>query len=196
MSEKKALRKALLGKRAAIPGHERIALDEALCRRIAAHPDFSAADALLMYLPMRGEPDLTPLLHMALARNIPVYLPRCEENGMRFLAYQGKDQLPPDRFGIPAPPKDAPEAHTTDKTLCIIPGLSADRQGTRLGYGGGFYDRFLPRFEGKTLFALYSTLIVDALPHEELDVTIPPDRIITEKGVLSNAKMDTRTPKL
>ncbi len=196
MNDKKAIRAALLKKRAAIVGPRRTKLDEALCRHIAAHPDFRGADALLLYLPMRGEPDLTPLLYIALARNIPVYLPRCEENGMRFLAYLGKDQLSPDCFGIPAPPADAPEAKPTSKTLCILPGLAADKKGTRLGYGGGFYDRFLPRFEGKTIFALYSAMICDTLPRDENDFQIPPTRIITEKGALSNAKMDTRTPKL
>ena len=115
---------------------------------------------------------------------------------MRFLAYLGRDKLPPDRFGIPAPPTDAPEAHFTEKTLCIIPGLAADKTGTRLGYGGGFYDRFLPRFEGKILFALYSAMICDTLPRDENDFQISPMHIITEKGVLSDAEMDTRAPEL
>lgn len=196
MNDKKTIRAQLLAKRAAITSKRREVLDEALCRRISGHLSFKKADALLLYLPVRGEPDLTPLLYIALARNIPVYLPRCEQDGMRFLAYLGRDKLPPDRFGIPAPPADAPEARITEKTLCILPGLAADKEGTRLGYGGGFYDRFLPHFKGKILFALYSDMICDTLPREEGDFTIPPKRIITEKGALPYAKMDTRAPKL
>ena len=143
MTDKKAIRQALLSKRAMIPAEEKVALDRALCAHIAAHPYFLMADALLCYLPVRGEPDLTPLLTLAASRSIPVYLPRCEGNGMRFLLYTGENALIKDRFGILAPSEGAPEAHPTAKTLCVIPGLSADRVGTRLGYGGGFYDRFL-----------------------------------------------------
>lgn len=196
ISDKKSLRTALLAKRAAISNEEKKLLDHALCEQLAAHPYFLGADALLCYVPIRGEPDLTPLFSLAISRDIPIYLPRCGENGMRFLLYTGNEGLERDRFGISAPTADAPEVHPTEKTLCILPGLAADKKGTRLGYGGGFYDRFLPRFKGKLLFALYHRMIVDTLPRRAHDVTIPQDCIITEKGVPFDAKMDTRTPEL
>ena len=196
MTEKKALRAALLAKRAAIAAKEKALFDRALCAHVAAHPYFLEADALLCYLPIRGEPDLTPLLDLATSRGIPVYLPHCDKNGMRFLKYTCKSDLQKDRFGILAPKEDAPEAHPTTKTLCVIPGLAADRQGIRLGYGGGFYDRFLPHFVGKILFPLYEELLYDTLPHETCDFLIPPKCIITEKGAPPYDKMDTRTPQL
>ncbi len=195
-TDKRALRRQLLASRAAIPSEEKCLLDGALCRNIAAHRYFLAADALLCYLPMRGEPDLTPLFVTAKARNIPVYLPRCDENGMRFLLFASENELVPDRFGILTPPADAPEAELTTDTLCLAPGLAASKDGTRLGYGGGFYDRFLPRFAGKLLFPLYAQLVFDTLPHEAHDFLIDPRSIITEKGEISDAKLDPRATDL
>ena len=180
----------------AITPEEKIGLDRALFRALAAHPDFLLADALLLYLPTKGEPDLTPLLELALERAIPVYLPHCDENGMRFLQYTGMDTLVRDRFGIAAPNASAKEATPTEKTLCVIPGLAADKSGTRLGYGGGFYDRFLPHFAGKLLFPIYSRFVFDTLPRAAYDFLIDPERIITEEGVLGDVSMDTRTPPL
>ena len=196
MTDKKALRQALLAKRAAIDATEKATLDRALCAHIAAHAYFLEADALLCYLPVRGEPDLTPLFSLATSRSIPIYLPRCEGNGMRFLLYTGSERLVKDKFGILAPQESAPEVRPTAKTLCLMPGLAADKNGTRLGYGGGFYDRFLPHFAGKMLFPLYADMVCDTLPHETCDFLIPKESILTEKGALPYAKVDTRTPEL
>ncbi|MBE6581417.1 MAG: 5-formyltetrahydrofolate cyclo-ligase [Ruminococcaceae bacterium] len=181
-AEKKALRHALLHARTSISKEEKKALDQALCRAIVAHGRFSGADAVLCYLPIRGEPDLTPLFEVAKAHDIPIFLPRCEGDSMRFLRYTVKSELTPDRFGIMAPPSTADEAMPTAQTLCIVPGLAAGRDGTRLGYGGGFYDRFLPRFEGFSLFAVYERFVLDTLPHEPHDH--PLTHVITEKGEL------------
>lgn len=181
-NKKKALRRALLDARMAISKEEKRALDAALCQAIAAHERFLTADALLCYLPIRGEPDLTALFSLAKARNIPIFLPRCEADGMRFLRYTEKSTLTPDRYGIAAPPSTADEAMPTASTLCLVPGLAAGKDGTRLGYGGGFYDRFLPRFKGFSLFAVYERFVLDTLPHEPHDH--PLTHVITEKGEL------------
>lgn len=195
-TDKKELRRTLLSLRRAIGEEEKRLLDGALCKKITTHRYFNEADALLAYLPMRGEPDLTPILEIAAARGIPVFLPRCDENGMRFLLFEGNDRLVKDRFGILSPRVGAREVAPTKKTLCIVPGLAAGRDGSRLGYGGGFYDRFLPRFGGSLLFAVYERLVFDTLPHEPHDCLIPPSDIITEKGETTYADPHSGAPKL
>ena len=115
---------------------------------------------------------------------------------MRFLLFEGEHALTPDRFAIPSPRAEAPEVSVTAHTLCLAPGLAAGRDGTRLGYGGGFYDRFLPRFTGKLLFPLYARLVFDTLPHEAHDFLIDPTRMITEKGAITDAKLDLRATEL
>lgn len=189
---KASLRRALLAARRAISAKERAVLDGTLVRRIAALDSFFRARALIGYWPTKGEIDLTPLFEIAKAEGKPIYLPRCAADGMRFYRYEGADALSPDRFGIPAPAPEAELPADTADTLCILPGLAADKAGHRLGYGGGFYDRFLPHFNGETLFALYDRFLVDELPHEPHDM--PVTHIVTEKGEYRYGKMDTAAP--
>ena len=92
---------------------------------------------------------------------------------MRFLLFEGEHALTPDRFGIPSPRAEAPEVSVTAHTLCLAPGLAAGRDGTRLGYGGGFYDKFLAREPNHpTIARCYGFQVVEELPTEEFDVPV------------------------
>lgn len=180
--EKKELRRTCAALRSGISAPEKVAADAALCRFILSHSAFAAADLLLLFTPVRGEPDLLPLCEEAQRRGIAVAFPRCEGTQMTFHTVQDPTAMPTDRFGIPAPCATAPVPVTTSRTLCILPGLAAGRDGTRLGYGGGFYDRFLDTFTGITLFPVYDRLLFPTLPTEPTDHRVM--HIVTEKGVL------------
>ena len=182
IAQKKQLRAHFSALRASTDKVEKTALDAALCREIAAHPAFLACDTLLCYFPVRDEPDLTALYQLARKRGKKTAFPRCVGTQMTFYTVDGEHELEPGRFGIPTPPEGAPIAVCDTRTLCIVPALSATTAGTRLGYGGGFYDRFLFGFSGTALLPIYSKLICDALPCEETDQRIP--YILTEKGEL------------
>ncbi len=184
-AQKRALRERQLALRAAIPQDERGRLDAALVREIARHPAFLAADALLLYAPVRGEPDLLPLFALAAKRAIPCAFPRCEGKEMLFCAVRDLSELEPGRFGILTPPKAAPVLTPSSKTLCVLPALAASKDGRRLGYGGGVYDRYLSRFSPYTLLGIYQALLTDEIPTEPTDK--PADAVITEKGVLYRA---------
>lgn len=159
------------------------AADGAMIRTIMAHSAFKNADLILLFYPVRGEIDLLPLCDAALEKGISVAFPRCEGSEMTFHTVGRLDELEMGRFGIPAPRADAPAAKATERTLCILPGLAAGKDGTRLGYGGGFYDRYLTTFEGITLFPVYEKQLFPKLPVEEFDRLV--DLIVTEKGVLA-----------
>ena len=180
VAEKKELRAHFLALRAAIPAKEKAALDAALCRAIAAHPSFLACDTLLCFSPVRDEPDLTEIFKLARKRGVKTAFPRCTGTQMRFHIARDESELETGRFGIPTPRESAPLATLSARTLCLVPALSATRNGTRLGYGGGFYDRFLADFAGVSLLPLYSALVCDDLPRERTD--LPVSHILTEKG--------------
>ena len=179
------LRRAQLEKRAALSCKERAALDVALVREIARHPAFLCADALLLYAPVRGEPDLLPLFEIARERGLSCGFPRCVGKEMTFHAVSDLAQLQEGRFGIPTPSESAPSITPTKQTLCILPALAATRDGRRLGYGGGFYDRYLACFPAYALLGIYQILLTDDIPTEPTDRTA--NAVITEKGVLWNA---------
>jgi 5-formyltetrahydrofolate cyclo-ligase len=179
--EKAALRRTLLAARGEISPAERALLDKLLAVQIALHSAFRSARGVLLFSPVRGEPDLTDLFLVADGLEIPVYLPRCEETGMHFYRYTGKDCLSPDRFGIPSPsPDNPPLPADTSGMLCLLPGLAATKEGDRLGYGGGYYDRFLTEFVGLTMFPVYERFLLPSLPTEPHDRQV--DFIMTEKG--------------
>ena len=184
-ARKQALRTECLAIRAALSPTERAEADAALCRAVAALPEFCEATLLLCYAPARGEPDLTPLYRLCLERGIAIAFPRCVGKEMHFHTVDALDALVEGRFGILAPTEDAPRAILTPRTLCVLPALAATKSGARLGYGGGYYDRFLPNFPGRTVLPIYERLIRPSLPQEPTDR--PADIIITEKGDLCRA---------
>ena len=190
--EKAALRRTVRAARSQLSPDQRALLDAALIDKIRNSHAFASARALIASWPTGREINLTPLLEQARICGIPVYLPRTEADGMHFYRYEGEQALSPDRYGIPSPAPQNPLPDSTEDMLCILPGLAADRQGYRLGYGGGYYDRFLTTYQGKAIFPLYDCFLLDALPHEPHDVKIP--LIITEKGDYRYGKMDTAAP--
>ena len=180
IAEKRKLRAHFSALRAGIPAAQKLTLDAALCAQIAGHPAFLACDTLLCFFPVRDEPNLTALFELARKRGVKTAFPHCVGTKMSFHVIAGANELEPGRFGIPTPQENAPLATCTARTLCLLPALAVARDGTRLGYGGGFYDRFLTEFNGVTLLPIYSMLLCDALPRERTD--LPVSHILTEKG--------------
>lgn len=183
LAAKKALRQKHRASRAEIPAAQKAAWDAALCREIAAHPAFRCCDVLLCFFPVRDEPDLTALYQLARERGVKTAFPRCADTQMTFHVVTDEQELVEGRFGIRAPREDAPLAALSARTLCLVPALAATKKGERLGYGGGFYDRFLPHFPGVSMLPIYSTLVCNTLPCEQTDRSV--DHILTEKGELT-----------
>jgi len=181
MRDKAALRRELLALRDAISPEDRRAWDAAINRAITGHPWFWQAQAILAYCPIGSEPDIRPVLEQALRQGKEVYLPRCNPAAreMNFHRITSLEGLQPGAHDIPEPAETNYELRITNYALCIVPGIAFDKSGFRLGYGGGYYDRFLARHRNlKTLGICYDFLLRASLPRDVTDVAV--ERVLTE----------------
>lgn len=175
--DKPALREWALRRRAALPVD---ALAAALRARIAALPAWESARDVLLYAATAAEIDLLPLARTPGKR---FHLPRCAP-GRRLALHPFTPDRTPLRagpFGIREPdPDQVPETPPETIDLALVPALLLSRACQRLGYGGGYYDRLLPRLaEGAvTVGALPDALVLETLPTDPWDV--PLDLVLTE----------------
>ena len=175
---KKALRKALLTHRQALPEALRLAWDAEIQASVLALPEWQRAGTVFCYVSQAPEPDTWSLLHQALAEGKRLLVPRCQAGGgMEAAAVTSLDDLAPGFFGLLEPPAEAPGVPRDQIELAILPALACDRSGYRLGRGGGYYDRFLP---GRQFFALALCYVLGPVPVEKhdqpVDLVISPAR--------------------
>ncbi len=184
MMTKKEFRAAALARRQAIPAEKKREFDRQICQRIAALDAFRRADCVLLYAAIKGEIDLSPLIALCRRSGKAVAFPVCDrESGeMHFRILSENATLTPGAFGIPEPPSDAPDCEITEASVCILLGLSFDARGNRMGYGKGFYDKFLQTHSLIKIGAIYEELTVKQIPTEPHD--LPADLLVTERGVI------------
>lgn len=143
-----------------------------LCRRVLQTDAYRNCKTVYGYLPFNQEVDLLPLLQLALDDGKQVALPKCFGKDMRFILVSDLSRIQCSRFGVPEPVDDAPEA-CDESALVIVPGLVFDRLGYRIGYGGGYYDRFLSREPDHPTIALcYDFQLCNELQPEPHDIPV------------------------
>lgn len=114
----------------------------ALCSRVLQTDVYRNCKTIYGYLPFNQEVDLLPLLQNALEEGKQVALPKCFGKEMHFILVSDLSRIQYSPFGAPEPVDDMPKA-CDESALVIVPGLVFDHRGYRIGYGGGYYDRFL-----------------------------------------------------
>lgn len=161
---------------------ERRRSDDALLDRVLALPEVVRAGTILLYHGMGAEPDTARLLPVLWAAGKRVALPRCTGPGEMEarLAEEGRPLIR-HPFGMLEPGEDAPRLEPEELDLILVPGLAFDRSGGRLGQGGGFYDRYLPRCTGVTVALCRRDFLLEAVPREKHDRRV--DLVVTEEGV-------------
>ena len=139
----------------------------------------------LIYVSFRDEVDTKELIEYLLSSGGKVAVPRCYDNGrMEFFVISSLENLRTSAYGI-LEPEDDERFRVTDfeNSLCIVPGLAFDSSGMRIGYGGGYYDRFLEKHENMISVGFcYDLLIEKSVLTEKHDRKV--DYIITEKGIM------------
>lgn len=183
---KTELRAEYLARRAAMPAEEKQARDEKICRLIITSASFRYAETILAFSPRKNEIDIRPLLVHVLEAGKKLALPRCEgEHLMTYRYVTSLDALAPGAYGILEPSAEAPvfREDPGHSSLCLVPGVVFDRQGYRIGYGGGYYDKFLQDFHGSVAGLIYRDHIIQSLPHGRYDRALPI--MITEAGMVA-----------
>jgi len=174
---KKELRKRLLERRSAL---DTARLSAEAARHLANFLRERGAREVLLYLPFRGE--LSPLELLALYPEARYHLPRTAPDGLTVHPFASPRERHP--YGFEQPAANAPRTDTRRLDAVVVPGLAFDRAGYRLGYGGGYYDRFLPTLPEATLRIglAPAALVLERLPRGPWDARV--GLLATEKGVV------------
>lgn len=181
---KKNLRARYRQFRERLGAEQKLGLDSTIQSRLLALSEYARAETIFTYVSKPIEVDTIALIKAALANHKQVAVPRCvpDTYDMEFYYITSLDDLEKGTFGVMEPnPEKCRLVPKSGTGLCVVPGLSFDAQGYRLGYGKGYYDRFLAEFQGDTAGICYAGCVQWNLPHGYYDK--PVGILITEKYI-------------
>jgi len=190
--DKKDIRKLFRERRESLSEEETEQGSAAICDRILKLPAYEKADAVLCYMAFRNEVNLKNVMLTSWESGKKIFLPRMNGREMEFYQAGADDRLITNAVGIEEPDPSfvsLPEYADPGKSiLMIVPGVAFDRYGYRLGYGGGYYDRYLAEkrkiYDITAAAAAFSIQLYDGrLPVEKFDAAV--DMVITEDRVFS-----------
>jgi 5-formyltetrahydrofolate cyclo-ligase len=182
--------------RCALDAAQKAEMDSEMQSRLLSMRQYAACRSVFTYVSKPIEVDTLSIIAAALANHKRVAVPRCipGTKEMEFYWITSLQQLEPGAFGVLEPvPEQCEPAVDFHGGLCIVPGLSFDVQGFRLGYGKGYYDRFLSRFPGTTVGLCYSVCTQWKLPHGKFDR--PVDFLLTEKYLRRTNAPQNKSPR-
>lgn len=170
--DKKALRREIREKKRAMTEAQIQRASEKLAKLFAESDAYRNARTVYGYLPYNQEVRTVPMLEQALRDGKQVAVPKVYGDEMKFILMTDLSRVAPGYAGIPEPVEDGPAAE--DPTaLVLMPGLAFDPEGHRIGYGGGFYDKFLAQEPGHPTLALcYDFQMCTHLDTEPFDINV------------------------
>lgn len=174
--DKTELRRSIRARKRAMTEEEIVSRSEKLAELLFASDAYKTAKTIYGYLPYNQEVRTVPMLEQALKDGKRVAVPKCYGNEMKFIYMEDLSKVEKGYAGIPEPIADGPVADDTT-ALVLMPGLAFDPQGHRIGYGGGFYDKFLAAEpDHPTLALCYEFQMLPELKTEAHD--IPVDTVL------------------
>ncbi|QYY35143.1 5-formyltetrahydrofolate cyclo-ligase [Ruficoccus sp. ZRK36] len=180
--DKKRLRAEVRARRRAMSWQQVRDGSAAICERLNELQLWRDAGTVCVYLSLGNEVITHELVHDALGAK-RILIPRSHEGGtMTWHQLYEWEALEPGMYGILEPPPQSPEVDPPCPDLILVPGLAFDREGRRLGHGGGYYDRFLAHTGGAKVALAYDWQVFDHIPHQGHDVHM--DAIVTDQQVL------------
>lgn len=188
MTEKDELRKKYKLLRSQLPEAEKRAADQKLTEAICAMKEFRAADHVLLFASFGSEASTDEIFHRAVSMGKKIYYPRVTGEDLVFYRIESEHQLLKGYFGIREPDLSHYELsrylpEKEEGAFVLVPGLAFDRRKYRIGYGRGFYDRFLQEFNGFSCGFCYTVQICEQ-NLQLSDTDLPVMAVTTERGIL------------
>ena len=183
--KKAALRRTIRDRLKGIDSAQRARASAAACSLIQAEAIWKQSRAILFYAPMAEEPDIWPLVEVALAGNKVAALPRYDSGRSEYVASRVKDlagDIQAGRFGIREPKGECEVLGLDQIDLVLVPGLVFDVKGNRLGRGLGFYDRLLAQYRGIKCGVCFEEQVVEELPMGAHDILV--NWVLTPKRMI------------
>ena len=178
---KAELRKQVLQEMKSLSQEQKQAMDQALTDQFLKHPFYQEAKVIATYLSFPHEFQTQELIEQALRDGKKVLIPKTYPKGrMDFVVYDPQ-QLVKTSFGLLEPQRDLEVVDASRIDLIHVPGLAFTTEGYRIGYGGGYYDRYLEHFAGHTLSTIYPCQIQDFIPEKH---DIPVEEVLIDEGNL------------
>ena len=180
METKKDIRKRVLEARKAITKKEWEEKSDCICEKVTSHPFFLESDEIYSYMDYRSEVGTKKIIEKAWKMGKRVAIPKTDGDKMSFYYIHSFDDVLPGNWNILEPKTDEP---AEGKNVCVImPGSVFDRKRNRIGYGKGYYDKYLSEHSGYVTIALaFELQMLDEIPSEEFD--IKPQCIMTEEKI-------------
>ncbi len=145
--------------------------------------ELAGAKTLLAFSSIRSEVETRATMDDALAKGRRVALPRVVEGELDLRLVAPDTLLVKGAFGVPEPPGDAPEVHPEEVDFALVPALAVDPRGYRIGYGGGYYDRLIPKLKSACVCVVaYEFQLVSEIPEQPFDVKV--DVVVTDERLI------------
>lgn len=184
IEEKKALRTFIRKKERTLDPTYKAESSEAICRHLLALDEYKSAKIVFAFAGTEKEIDTSLFMNETIAAGKALILPRCAaEHAIDLCVVRSMDDLEAGAYGILEPKKSCALVTAADIDFAVVPCLSFDRKGRRLGQGGGYYDRLLPHLHCPTVLICREQLMSPEVPVEEHDMRCT--MLVTEKGVLT-----------
>lgn len=165
-----------------LTGEKKGQLDKAIAQRLLSDRVYKEADAVFAFISKDIEVDTTQIINQALSDGKRVAAPRCstDDRLIDFYYISSFGDLEKGSYGLMEPDVGVcKKAKPSALSVCVVPGLVFDREGYRLGFGKGYYDRFLVNFPGITVGVCYTRCMEQQLPRGFYDK--PVSLVVTEK---------------
>ena len=182
MEEKQQLRRTMRALEAGLSARYKEESSRAIAGHLLAMPEYQEAGTVFCFVGTDREIDTRPILEDILTAGKRLCIPLCTGKGiMELRQVTDLRQLVPGAYGILEPPADSPLVSVDEVDFAVLPCLTCNHLGQRLGRGGGYYDRFLSHYRGGTVLLCREKLIREEIPLEPHDYPVP--WVLTERGL-------------